>query len=311
MTNPDRFYAHGKLLITGEYLVLDGAKALALPCKFGQWLEVSVGDDQNLFSWNSLDVHGNSWFSASFDQQLNIIVTTDEILAEKLKSVLEYVVRALPENRSFLMGTLVESNLEFERDWGLGTSSTLIHLIGQWTGMDPFELVFNTFGGSGYDVACADASGPIMYGIGSPPQVKRVSFDPEWKENLFFIHLGKKQLSDVEVAKYSDLEFDRPLIVSQVNDLTENVLNANSVGQFVEALESHEQLLSKTLGYDTIKSQWFPNINGTIKSLGAWGGDFVLFVGEKSEIEKIKDLGFSTILKWEDMVFTTDMESSI
>ena len=30
------FYSNGKLLITGEYVVLDGAKALALPTKFGQ-----------------------------------------------------------------------------------------------------------------------------------------------------------------------------------------------------------------------------------------------------------------------------------
>jgi mevalonate kinase len=28
------FYSNGKLLLTGEYLVLDGAKSLALPTKF-------------------------------------------------------------------------------------------------------------------------------------------------------------------------------------------------------------------------------------------------------------------------------------
>ena len=35
-----QFYSHGKLLITGEYLVLDGAKALAVPTVFGQDLSV-------------------------------------------------------------------------------------------------------------------------------------------------------------------------------------------------------------------------------------------------------------------------------
>ena len=34
------FYSNGKLLITGEYLVLDGAKAFALPTKFGQKLTI-------------------------------------------------------------------------------------------------------------------------------------------------------------------------------------------------------------------------------------------------------------------------------
>jgi mevalonate kinase len=35
------FYSHGKLLITSEYAVLDGAKALALPTRLGQKLSVS------------------------------------------------------------------------------------------------------------------------------------------------------------------------------------------------------------------------------------------------------------------------------
>jgi hypothetical protein len=54
-----KFYSNGKLLITGEYLVLDGAKAFALPTKKGQnlimkmvindiWLTISSGiTDEN------------------------------------------------------------------------------------------------------------------------------------------------------------------------------------------------------------------------------------------------------------------------
>ena len=34
------FNAHGKLLLTGEYFVLDGALALALPCKLGQSMSI-------------------------------------------------------------------------------------------------------------------------------------------------------------------------------------------------------------------------------------------------------------------------------
>jgi mevalonate kinase len=48
------FYSNGKLLITGEYLVLDGAKALALPTKFGQNLTVEEGANQEI-SWTSHD----------------------------------------------------------------------------------------------------------------------------------------------------------------------------------------------------------------------------------------------------------------
>ncbi|MEQ3661167.1 MAG: GHMP kinase, partial [Flavobacterium sp.] len=37
------YYSNGKLLLTGEYVVLDGAKALAVPTKFGQSLSIESG----------------------------------------------------------------------------------------------------------------------------------------------------------------------------------------------------------------------------------------------------------------------------
>ena len=46
-TKTQTFYGHGKLLLTGEYAVLDGAKALSIPTRFGQSLEVtSIADNQ-------------------------------------------------------------------------------------------------------------------------------------------------------------------------------------------------------------------------------------------------------------------------
>jgi mevalonate kinase len=41
------FYSHGKLLISSEYAVLDGAQALALPTKFGQTLKVESTSKKN------------------------------------------------------------------------------------------------------------------------------------------------------------------------------------------------------------------------------------------------------------------------
>jgi mevalonate kinase len=48
------FYSNGKLLITGEYLVLDGAKAFALPTKFGQSLIIEEGSNKAI-QWISYD----------------------------------------------------------------------------------------------------------------------------------------------------------------------------------------------------------------------------------------------------------------
>ena len=59
------FYSNGKLLITGEYLVLDGAKALALPTKFGQNLIVEEKDNLEIH-WKSFDSDGSLWFEDTF-----------------------------------------------------------------------------------------------------------------------------------------------------------------------------------------------------------------------------------------------------
>ena len=55
------FYSNGKLLITGEYVVLDGAKALAIPTRFGQNLSVTSGSNQEL-KWTSFDADKSVWF---------------------------------------------------------------------------------------------------------------------------------------------------------------------------------------------------------------------------------------------------------
>ena len=61
-----RFYSNGKLLLTGEYLVLDGAKSLAVPTKFGQDLVVEPIENNELI-WASFDHLNQCWFEATFE----------------------------------------------------------------------------------------------------------------------------------------------------------------------------------------------------------------------------------------------------
>ena len=59
------FYSHGKLLISAEYAVLDGALALALPTKFGQSLTVESTPEDTIL-WKSISNKGAVWFEAEF-----------------------------------------------------------------------------------------------------------------------------------------------------------------------------------------------------------------------------------------------------
>ncbi len=57
----------------------------------------------------------------------------------------------------------MNTHLDFPRDWGLGSSSTLINNVAQWAQVDPFDLHFKVSNGSGYDIACANEDSPIVY----------------------------------------------------------------------------------------------------------------------------------------------------
>ena len=59
------YRANGKLLISGEYTVLDGSLSLALPTQRGQELDYEWADT-DVLHWRSLDVNGHLWFDAHY-----------------------------------------------------------------------------------------------------------------------------------------------------------------------------------------------------------------------------------------------------
>ena len=51
-----------------------------------------------------------------------------------------------------------------------------------------------------------------------------------------------------------------------------------------------------------IKQKLFSDFPGGIKSLGAWGGDFILATGTKETMEYFKEKGYATVISFQDMV---------
>ena len=156
-----KYYSQGKFLLTGEYLVLKGALALALPLKLGQTLTVEKVCTPSL-QWNAHKPNA-PWFSVSLNpENLEIIDSDDQSKAEKLRQILQAVKQLNP--KAFEGNNLkFTTRLDFDPNWGLGSSSTLIANLARWANVNPYELLKLTFGGSGYDLACATAEKPIYY----------------------------------------------------------------------------------------------------------------------------------------------------
>ncbi|OOG71805.1 GYDIA family GHMP kinase [Flavobacterium sp. A45] len=298
------FYSNGKLLITGEYLVLDGAKALALPTKFGQNLIVEKTDNQEI-KWKSFDADGSVWFEDTIP--FSVIISTTPFEKESVKNTLITILReAYKLNSDAILnseGYTVSTQLSFSKKWGLGTSSTLINNIAQWFEINAFTLLKNSFGGSGYDIACAQNDCPILYHLEQgQPIIDKVKFQPTFTQNLYFVYLNQKQNSKNAIAAYKEKKNNLEEAKEIISQLTETVTSAKDENTFAKALEKHEKELSSILKTKTVKESLFSDFDGTVKSLGAWGGDFVLVIAKENPSPYFKSKGFETIIPYSEMI---------
>lgn len=295
-----RFRSNGKLLITGEYFVLDGAEALAFPTKRGQSLSVMPNDSDGLI-WKSFDDQNEVWFEGTFDLDFKLVIASDEKIANTLIEILKKCMEMNPSFNPF--GKKVETFLEFPVNWGLGSSSTLINNLAQWAQINPYELLWNSFSGSGYDIANASCDKPIVYSIkDGNPTVNEVAFKPNFKDQLYFIHLNQKQNSREGINHYRSLTIDKKEVIQKLNIVTKRILKSENLKEFEKELREHENIVSESLTIDKVQNRLFSEYTGVIKSLGAWGGDFVLVTFREEMHSYFHSKGYKTIIPFEDMI---------
>ena len=310
-TKVEKFRSNGKLLLTGEYLVLDGALALALPTRLGQSMTVSSSkttQSNGVLEWESLDEKGETWFKGIYALPDFDILSFfgNEQIAVTLKNILLQVRALAPDFLLLPLLVKVQTILEFPRDWGLGSSSTMISNIAKWAEVDPFKLLFNTLGGSGYDVACAFNNQPICYRkLTNDIWVNPVDFHPPYSNELYFVYLGQKQNSREAIDFYQQNVADKSNLIKEVSDITNGILHAKTLRAFEDLLNFHEMVLSALLSLPTAKQLHFSDYWGSVKSLGAWGGDFVLATSTKNKADTVayfKGKGFHKVIPYNNMV---------
>ncbi|GAB5552836.1 MAG: GYDIA family GHMP kinase [Saprospiraceae bacterium] len=298
---------HGKLLLTGEYFVLNGALALAIPARYGQQFIIKESASTAPIRWESFDHQNQKWFEGYFNlNPLRVKESTDSAVAERLLQIFTALTQLNPESTFLKPGLSFQSYLEFPNNWGLGSSSTLIAALAQWAAVDPYDLLAQTFGGSGYDLACAISDQPLLYQIQKDTrQFVQVPFFPDFHDQLYFVFLNQKQNSREGIQRYRTLvnpsEADRRI----VSQLTLDFLQAKDLKEFEAVMNEHENFVATKLQLPKVKAQKFPDYWGAVKSLGAWGGDFVLATSSKSRdatVSYFKEKGLETVIPFADMM---------
>lgn len=299
------YNSNGKLLITGEYLILKGAMSLAVPVNFGQSMEIIPSYDEDFFQWFTYQESSLIFKCCFTPGDLSVTDTSSETMAQYLRNIL-LTARDISRYSDPFRNIKVKTTLDFNIYWGLGSSSSLISNISRWLDIDPFDLLFKVNEGSGYDVACARSEKPLIYKLDKgKPWFRKVDFLPPFHDKLFFIYLGKKQDTLLSVKKF--LSKERPMAkeVKRISEISTRILKVNDLSEFDLLLSEHESIIATVTDSKPIKSINFHDFPGTIKSLGAWGGDFILVScreGEEMVIDYFRKKKMKTVFTFKEMV---------
>jgi mevalonate kinase len=278
-------------MITGEYLVLKGGLAMAVPTVLGQEIQCTHDDSRPLHMVNWIaKVKGDiAWYSNQF------LIDNDFEPAEDANSQRTLFIRSLligvnALNPEFFRPNGVYSittHLDFDPSWGLGSSSSLIANLAYIAEVEPFELLFASSlnKGSGYDLAVSILGQPINYHIEEGLFHWAEPVELAWKgfaRHCRLVFLNRKQDSHLEVSRFiSKRNQDHQLnAIEEINHISKRIPAVSDYREFCDLLYQHEQIMGEVLKKKCIKEQLFPDFPGVIKSLGAWEGDFILVCPE-------------------------------
>lgn len=303
------YFSHGKILLTGEYAVLTGMEALALPVVPGQQLSVweipSAGNAKVIWQGNEAD--GSPWCDVRIDSDImHVVESNDEVTAQRLLHMLREIKSHQPE--FFSHKTIrVETRCEFDRSFGLGSSSSLVACLSAYSGTDIFALQQAGFGGSGYDAAVCATGKPIAYWLEKGvPNFAPWQLDPGLTGHWYLAFPGKKINSRNAIADTREglaaMQSDT-FMLQQLNACIQAVKNPRSIPLLEAMLEMYQALISQALGlpkaYDDLEIK--PMQGGLCKWLGAWGGD-VLLINENIKNQYSDKFSEMQLIPWNEFV---------
>ncbi len=303
--------SHGKIMLTGEYAAMYGANVLSIPLNVGQSLKV-YDKEYGSLEWEAYKTN-ELWNKVSFpnklDGKLHIGKRTNAGFAVVIHKALRMALNMSKLNLEEVLSKKFITNINFKPELGLGTSSTLIVNLARYFDIDPFELNALTFKGSGYDIAASMCDLPVIYNKNvKNPQYVELKFKPCFHENLYFVYSGKKVSSLKAIDKISRKNITNQQL-NAISNITASMALCNNLDDFMDLINEHEKIISKILHIPTLNAKQFYDFEGSIKSLGAWGGDMML-VATKHPEQYVENYfnrrGHDIIYKYADLALDID-----
>lgn len=298
----ETYFSYGKFLITAEYLVMAGADALVFPLNKGQALDIEPVEKNSLM-WESY-YKDKRWFYADIHPEtFEISDTSDQDRAGYISRLLQRASE-LSHTHNLLKNKKITTRLDFHPDWGMGSSSTLIVNISRLFDINAFELFNKVSKGSGFDVAAGLSGYPFRYRLkNNKREMSPVKIPELFYKHAYFIYLGEKAHSGVAVEKFQNNRKALKMPVKYINEITAQFTEVESVHELSRITKEHEDFMSDILELES-PTKRFGDYPYGMKSLGAWGGDFIMAIhpGGKDEVEKyFKHKGFPVVFSAQEL----------
>jgi hypothetical protein len=96
----------------------------------------------------------------------------------------------------------------------------------------------------------------------------------------YFASLGNKQDTVKEIESFLENKSFTSGDLARISELSELICHAEAYDDLCRLVNEHEKIIGRILKRKPVASG-FNGFPGTVKSLGAWGGDFAMFVSDE------------------------------
>ena len=103
------------------------------------------------------------------------------------------------------------------------------------------------------------------------------------------------------ILKYREADFSKKEFLHSITVKSLFFADCKDLNFFIAGMTLHEQMISEVLEITPIKEMLFPDYQGGVKSLGGWGGDFILAASDKVGPEYFKERGYQTVIPFNEM----------
>ena len=119
------------------------------------------------------------------------------------------------------------------------------------------------------------------------------------------MYSGQKKKTATEVSSFLNKKNVPDHQIAEMTHLSEEFATCCLQSDFNLLIRIHEKLIGQIIGQVPVKEKFFADFDGEIKSLGAWGGDFML-VSTRLTFQKTKkyfeNKGLTTLFKWDELI---------